>query len=89
MRKTLLGALVPVAAMAGMFGAGTAQADETPNQSPTLADMNEQWNEGGAAIGGGAFQAVSAAWVGIPAQAMFVIDHETGMHDAEFVTDEG
>jgi hypothetical protein len=84
MRKTLLGALVPVAAMAGMLGAGTAQAD-TPNEVPTLDALNDQWNEGGAAIGGGAAQMVSAAWLGIPQSALVYTAGAAGAMDVDYV----
>ncbi|GLZ32494.1 hypothetical protein Lesp02_46820 [Lentzea sp. NBRC 105346] len=88
MRKSLIGALAPLAAMAGLVGAGTAQAD-TPDQAPTLQELNEQWNEGGAAIGGGAAQMVSAAWLGIPDSVLVYGGGPTGLHDVEYVNGEG
>ncbi|TWP51541.1 hypothetical protein FKR81_15200 [Lentzea tibetensis] len=89
MRKTLLGALVPVAAIAGMLGAGTAQADDAPNQAPTLDALNDQWNNGGGAIGYGAASMVSAAWLGIPSSAVFYGQDVTGLGDVEYVPAEG
>ena len=86
MRKTLLGAIAPLAAMAGLVGAGTAQASD---ETPTLASLNEQWNEGGAAIGGGAAQMVSAAWLGIPDSVLVYGGQDLGLHDVEHVDSEG
>lgn len=70
MRKNMIriGAGVAVAAGLAVGGAAIATAEDDPY--PSVAEQQAIWNQGGAEVGGGLAKLVSAAWVGIPAQAL-------------------
>lgn len=74
MRKNIIRISAAVAVAAGLAVGGaaiaTAQDDSVLDIYPSVSEQQAIWNEGGAEVGGGAAKMVSAAWIGIPAQAM-------------------
>lgn len=73
MRKNVIRIVAGLAVAGGLAVGGAAIAsaqDENIPPYPSVAEEQAIWNEGGAEFGSGAAKLVSAAWVGIPAQAM-------------------
>ena len=67
MNKTRLGIIGAVALALPVIAPAAALADSGPTDDlPTLNAAWETWNEGGAHVGGGAAELVSAAVLGLP-----------------------
>lgn len=71
-RTFAIAAMAVGVAMGGAAVASAAPAIDSGPFEPYPSVISEQqtWNEGGALAGEGAAMLVSAAWVGVPAQAM-------------------
>ncbi|TCP57395.1 hypothetical protein EV191_1011350 [Tamaricihabitans halophyticus] len=76
MRKFASRAVAAIAITAGIigFGAGTASA-EPVSDNPSIGELKNSWDQGGAMVGGGAAQMVSSAWLGVPLSAIW-LGHE-------------
>lgn len=73
MRKNMIRVIAAVGVAGGLAVGGAAIAsaqDDNIPPYPSVAEQQVIWNEGGAEVGSGAAKLVSAAWIGIPAQAM-------------------